>query len=126
MAAPFWFPDAVLLCALLLTPPKRWWIYLVASYRSRCGGCPEHTWMVLAASYLNDSLKALLAALALRFFSKEPVRFDTFALINLCPRFRDPHAMLSQSGVPGPQDDRIRVLAAGKTRFLGDALANLV
>ena len=24
-AAPFWFPDSVLLCALLLIQPRRWW-----------------------------------------------------------------------------------------------------
>src|SRR5262245_41842329 len=26
-SAPFWPPDAVLLCALLLTPWQRWWLY---------------------------------------------------------------------------------------------------
>src|SRR5262252_10319 len=29
-ASPFWFPDSVLLCALLLSPPKRWWFFVLA------------------------------------------------------------------------------------------------
>jgi hypothetical protein len=28
-ASPFWFPDSVLLCALLVTPPRRWWIFIL-------------------------------------------------------------------------------------------------
>src|SRR5690349_13562549 len=28
-ASPFWYPDAVLLCALLVTPQKNWWMYLL-------------------------------------------------------------------------------------------------
>ena len=26
-AAPLWFPDAVVLCALLVNPPRRWWMF---------------------------------------------------------------------------------------------------
>src|SRR5262245_41334350 len=29
--APFWFPDAVLLCALLRTPVRWWWVPLLVS-----------------------------------------------------------------------------------------------
>ena len=29
--APFWPPNVVLFCALLLTPAHRWWIYLAAA-----------------------------------------------------------------------------------------------
>src|SRR6476646_6540912 len=28
--APFWLPDSVLLSALLLSRPRRWWIYILA------------------------------------------------------------------------------------------------
>src|SRR5205823_11531629 len=27
--APFWFPDAVLVFALLITPPRHWWLYFI-------------------------------------------------------------------------------------------------
>src|SRR5438105_4588584 len=30
-ASPFWFPDSVLLCALLLVRPRRWWIFLLGT-----------------------------------------------------------------------------------------------
>jgi len=30
--APFWPPNVVLFCALLLAPERRWWIYLVAAF----------------------------------------------------------------------------------------------
>jgi len=29
-ASPFWFPDAVLLCALLLVQPRWWWAFVLA------------------------------------------------------------------------------------------------
>ena len=32
-ASPFWFPDSVLLCALLLTPTRWWWAFLLG-YKS--------------------------------------------------------------------------------------------
>jgi hypothetical protein len=28
--SPFWLPDSVLLCALLLTPPEEWWLFVAA------------------------------------------------------------------------------------------------
>jgi PAS domain S-box-containing protein len=30
--APFWPPNTVLLCALLFTPPARWWIFIAAAF----------------------------------------------------------------------------------------------
>jgi hypothetical protein len=30
-ASPFWFPDSVLLCALLLSAPGRWWIFVLVA-----------------------------------------------------------------------------------------------
>jgi integral membrane sensor domain MASE1 len=34
--APFWPPNIVLFCALLVTPPRQWWIYIAAAL-------PAHT-----------------------------------------------------------------------------------
>src|SRR5215831_16027750 len=28
-ASSFWYPDAVLLCALLVSPQRKWWMYLL-------------------------------------------------------------------------------------------------
>jgi two-component system, LuxR family, sensor kinase FixL len=30
--APFWPPNVVLFCALLLTPPRQWWLYILAAF----------------------------------------------------------------------------------------------
>ena len=32
MFAPFWPPNVVLLCALLLVPQRRWWAYVLAAF----------------------------------------------------------------------------------------------
>src|SRR5258707_6126573 len=32
MFAPFWPPNVVLLCALLVVPERRWWAYLLAAF----------------------------------------------------------------------------------------------
>jgi len=65
--APFWLPDSVLLCALLLSRPPD----LVDLSRRTLActpvRCPPSApmWFLLAA-FLNDSLKALVAAALLR------------------------------------------------------------
>jgi signal transduction histidine kinase len=83
-----WLPDSVLLCCLLFTPAKRWWIYLAISLPARYyfgthGGLPG--WLVLA-SFPNDWFKALFSAYLLRRFSRGPFRLDTLRqfLLFLC------------------------------------------
>ena len=67
-AAPLWFPDSVLLCALLLTPPNEWWLYLAIAVPIRLIPTPHPTiplWFVFATS-ANDLIKATFAAYLLR------------------------------------------------------------
>jgi PAS domain S-box-containing protein len=68
VASPLWFPDSVLLCALLLTPIQEWWLYLAIALPIRFIP-PLHPavplWFVLATS-ANDLIKATLAAYLLR------------------------------------------------------------
>src|ERR1041384_6296775 len=63
-SAPLWFPDTVLLCALLLTPVRKWWIFLLSALPIRLlvVSRPEHLLWTISPTYLHDSLKALLAA----------------------------------------------------------------
>jgi two-component system, LuxR family, sensor kinase FixL len=78
-AAPFWFPDSVLLCALLVSRPGRWWILILASLPIRLFvAVPSDVplWFLLAA-FTIDSAKGLLAAVVLRRFLKDPIRFET-------------------------------------------------
>jgi PAS domain S-box-containing protein len=69
----------MLLCALLLTPPRLWWLFILTIVPIRLwlvripGGPPE--WF-LAATLVNDALKALLSATILRKVLRDPTRFD--------------------------------------------------
>jgi two-component system sensor kinase FixL len=77
-ASPFWYPDAVLLSALLVTRQNKWWMYLLGPLPIRLFFVPSaNPFWFLLATYANDSLKAYLSALLLQFFLKNPTRFDT-------------------------------------------------
>ncbi len=89
-ASPFWFPDSVLLCALLISPPRRWWILILAILPIRlfsevAAGIP--TWFLLA-TFAIDSAKGIVTALVLRWLIDNPLRLKTvreFALyLSLC------------------------------------------
>ena len=76
ISAPFWFPDAVLLCGLLSTPRKWWWLLLVAILPVRLWvAVPQNLelWF-LAAVYVNDCAKGVIAALLLQRFLDDPIR----------------------------------------------------
>src|SRR5215813_8871509 len=78
-ASPFWFPDSVLLCALLMTRPRWWWLIVLVPLPIRlfsdvADGIPS--WFLLATSAI-DSVKGLAAAFALRWFLGNPIRFQT-------------------------------------------------
>ena len=78
-ASPFWLPDAVLLCALLRSRPKYWWIFLLAPLPIRLFSDVANTaptWFLLC-TYAVDSAKGVIAALALRRVLANPMRFET-------------------------------------------------
>ena len=74
-----WPPNSILTATLLLTPPRRWWIYLLAAL-------PAHAFVELPvlsppslvfALYATNCLEALIGAAAVRALSDAPTRFDT-------------------------------------------------
>jgi len=75
--SPFWFPDSVLLYALLNTRTRWWWLLLVATVPIRFFSevAAEVPIGMLAATSLNDYLKAVAGALLLRRFMGDPTRF---------------------------------------------------
>jgi PAS domain S-box-containing protein len=78
--SPFWLPDSVLLCALLLAPRDRWWLLIGATWPIRlAAGLPQSTpsWFVLSG-IANDSLKAFAAAWLLQRFLGSAVRLHSF------------------------------------------------
>jgi signal transduction histidine kinase/integral membrane sensor domain MASE1 len=73
-----WPPNAILTATLLLTPTRRWWIYLLAAFPAHLIGqlgTARPTALVLALFVTNCS-EALLAAGGVRRFS-DGRRFDT-------------------------------------------------
>src|SRR5882672_8563813 len=78
-ASPFWFPDSVLLCAMLRVRPRWWWVLLVGTIPIRflsevASAAPLG---LLTSTLLNDWAKAAIGAALLRRFMADPIRFDT-------------------------------------------------
>ena len=78
-SSPFWFPDSILLCALLLSPSRYWSLLIVAALPIRLFS-PESAelplWFLLA-TFAIDSAKGVLAAVLLKRVLGNPLRFET-------------------------------------------------
>src|SRR6187401_2938268 len=76
-ASPFWFPDSVLLYALLTTRTRWWWLLLAATVPVRffTEVAAEVPVGMLVSTSLNDYLKAVAGAWLLRRFMDDPTRF---------------------------------------------------
>jgi two-component system sensor histidine kinase UhpB len=72
-SAPLWLPDSVLLCALLVHPPKKWWLYIVAAAPIRFLAVlhPHVPSWFITATFTNDVCKAMLGAYLLRYIKKK-------------------------------------------------------
>ena len=128
--APLWPPDAILLSALLLTPPRRWWIYLLITIPIRmlpalAPGVP--TWLLIV-NWLNDMLKALLAAVLVRRFAPRPLSFTTLRTMGvyLASAVLVAPILSAFVGAAGLATLGTPYWQAWRTWFLGDALATLV
>ena len=78
-ASPFWFPDPILLCALLLMRPRHWWMFVVTTLPIRLlTSVPPETplWFLLVV-FTVDSVRAMLTATLLRRFLAHPTRLET-------------------------------------------------
>ena len=75
-ASPFWFPDSVLLCALLLARPAWWWLVILGPLPIRllCDVPPDTPLWFLLTAYGIDSAKGLAVAAALRLVTADPLR----------------------------------------------------
>jgi PAS domain S-box-containing protein len=129
-ASPSWFPDAVLLCALLKSKPRDWWILLLAPLPIRLFSPVAHDiplWFLLA-TYAIDCAKGILGAVAMRRFMADPLRFGTvrefliFVVIVVV-------AIPGLSAFAGAAARELRGFdywPAYRQWFLGDAVAQLV
>jgi PAS domain S-box-containing protein len=129
-ASPFWFPDSVLLCALLMAPPRSWWLFILVPLPIRLfsevsQGIP--LWFLLA-TYAIDSGKGLIAALILRRYIGPSFRLHTVRELLAFFLF----AVLFVPAVGGLFGAAARAAlghdywSAWEQWFLGNALAHLV
>src|SRR5882672_9690263 len=73
----FWAPNAILLAALLLTPYRHWWGYLLAVLPFHLlAQIPVFPLSLVAAHYAFNCTEALMGAYLLLRLAKEPKRFD--------------------------------------------------
>ena len=68
---------AVLTAALLLTAPRRWWIWILASAVGRIDVFHGIAPSFLLATEVANATRAILAAVVLRRLRKDAIRFDT-------------------------------------------------
>lgn len=129
-ASPFWLPDTVLLCALLLNRPRDWWIYIFGALPIRLFSPVAHgnpAWFLLA-TFAIDSAKGLALAALLRRFLRDPLRlgslkdfslFSIFAvlLVPAAAAFAGAWAIYLREG---------RYWQEWEEWFMGDATAHLV
>jgi PAS domain S-box-containing protein len=129
--APFWLPDSVLLCALLLSPTRVWPVFLVAPLplRLTLAVLPGTPIWFLLSTFANDSLKAVAAAGLLRWaLGGRRIRFD---------QINDFWLYLAVAGLAAPAVSGLAGAASWvplgrdfwttwRRWFLGDSLANIV
>lgn len=129
-SSPLWFPDSVLLCALLLTPLRKWWFYLLTAFSIRFvpGLHPPVPYWFLIATCMNDLLKGLFTAWLLRRIAPDSTRLSslrTFVVylgvaVLLVP------VLSAFGGAVARQELGYAFWPAWNQWFLGDAIANLV
>lgn len=132
MPSPFWFPDSVLLCALLIAGPRQRLMCILIALLIRLFSEVSATtasWYLIA-TFAVDVAKAWTAALLIRRFTSDPLRLDTvrqFALFCLFAVLIIPAA----SAFAGAALGRLNGSAIGYWTLwdrwlMGDALTQLV
>jgi signal transduction histidine kinase len=130
VASPFWFPDSVLLCALLLNRPATWGVFVLGALPIRLFSEVARdipAWFLLT-TYVIDSARGVLTALVLRRSLKNPVRFETvqeFALFCLWAVLVIPAAS-ALAGATARHALGHEFWSSWEQWFLGNALAHLV
>src|ERR1700748_1350059 len=74
-----WPPNSILTATLLLVPPRRWWLYLLAAFPAHLAAQVPIAWLPTPAIFgyfVTNCSEALVAALCVRRFSDAPSRLD--------------------------------------------------
>ncbi len=83
--APLFLPGAVLLCTLILAPPHRWRVYLLAAFLIQV---PILAYLRLPlwwnlVGFIPDAIEPVLAALLIRRYLRLPLRFATLREVSI-------------------------------------------
>src|SRR5262249_17122574 len=81
-----WPPNSVLTAALLLAPPRRWWIYLLAALPAHLAAELPVSWLptsLVLGLFLTNCSEAMIGAACVRSFSDDPTRFDTLRRVSI-------------------------------------------
>jgi two-component system sensor kinase FixL len=74
-----WPPNTILTAALLVSPPRRWTLYLLAALPAHVAAELGLQWplLLILLFFATNCSQALIAAAGVRWFSDAPARFDT-------------------------------------------------
>ena len=79
MSSVVWPPNSILTATLLLSPRRRWWLYLLAAFPAHLAGELPADWPIplVLVLFATNCSEALLAAVCVRWFTDVPARLDT-------------------------------------------------
>ncbi len=72
-----WPPNSILLAALLLTPPRIWWLVLIAAFPAHCAAQWQSNVppLMILCWFVSNCFEALIGASLTRYFIRGPLRF---------------------------------------------------
>ena len=129
--APYWFPDSVLLSALLLSRRRIWWAFIAATVPVRLlvAAPPSLPTSFLILAFLNDSVKGVVAALLTQLALKgRIVRFSFLRdfWMYLCAAVLIAPALSAFAGAAMWLKLGSEFWPTWRNWFLGDGIANLI
>jgi PAS domain S-box-containing protein len=129
-ASPFWFPDSVLLCCLLVTRERRWLFYILLTFPIRIFSDVASDiplWFLVTTTTI-DAVKGVITAVLLRRFLANPMRLENvrqFAVFVLVAVLLIP-ALAAFAGATARQTLGNDYWVTWDQWFMGDALSHLV
>jgi two-component system sensor kinase FixL len=128
-----WPPNSVLVAALLLTPPRGWWLVLLAALPAHLAAqLQSHVPpLMILCWFISNSCEALIGAGLMRYLLGGPIRFTTLrnvGLFCLCVVFIAPFlsSFLDAALVVWNHWGRVGYWELIRIRFFSNALAALV